>query len=175
LDEKAEELIRLVRSRAQDLYETRQLHCSEAVFSVLNSAFGGGLSQEMAIRVASAFPDGLGGSGCLCGALSGGALSLGLYLGRRSPGARDLRKALPAAKELNMRFKARFRSACCSTLCEENKKGCANLTGTAAQLAAEIILKRRPELMEAVDWAYLRNRDSRIRANLKRVSNLLRR
>ena len=96
-----EELIRLVKERAQNLFETGQLLCSEAVLAVLNRGLSGGMDDEFAIRLASTLPQGIGDSGCTCGALSGGALALGLFLGRSRPGARDRQKAMSAANDLH--------------------------------------------------------------------------
>jgi hypothetical protein len=58
-----EDLIALIRRRPENLYETHQLLCSEAVLYAINQGLKGGLSPEMAIRLASAFPEGVGGAG----------------------------------------------------------------------------------------------------------------
>jgi len=172
LDSETEKLLNLIGCKAQNLHRNRHLHCSEAVLLVLNKGLGGGLSQEIAIRLASALPDGLGGGGCICGAVSGGVLALGLFLGRSRPRARDKHKAVPAAREFHRRTQGLLGSVCCSVLKRE-KSRCVELTGSAARLAAELILQRRPELTQQADWAYLEKQDRRLMEMLDRGKMLI--
>lgn len=74
-----------VRDKARALYRSRRLMCSEAILTAVNEVFAGGLTERQAVALASALPVGLGG-GCLCGALGGAAVALGLTL---EPGARS--------------------------------------------------------------------------------------
>ncbi len=103
-----EQLALKIGKRAENLYLTGQLLCSEAVLAVMNRGLGGGLPEGMDIRLASALPVGLGNSGCTCGALSGAALAVGLFLGRDRPGALNGKQAMPAANLLHDRFKGLF-------------------------------------------------------------------
>ncbi len=123
------------------MYRTGQFLCSEAVFLVANEYLGHPLPDE-AVRLASGFPVGIGLAGCVCGALSGGVMALGLKYGRTEPGA-----ATPgmfeAAKELHDRFKARRRSVCCRVLIKDLEFGspahleqCITITG---EVAADVI------------------------------------
>jgi C_GCAxxG_C_C family probable redox protein len=162
--------------RAKNLYLTHQLLCSEAVLVVLNKVFGGGLTDDVAIRLASALPVGLGHSGCVCGALSGAALAIGLFLGRAAPGSPDKMQALEAANMVHDRFKERFGATCCRVLTKavkgNNKKHfeqCARLTGQAAEMATLIILEKRPELVPGVDTTYLAAKDSWIGSKLRHL------
>ena len=173
------DLLGLVESRARNLFMTRQLNCAEAVFLVLNKGFGGGLPEETAIRLASAMTDGLGGAGCLCGALGGGVLALGLFLGRDRAGVKDRYHAQQASRVLHDLFRDHLGSSCCRVLNKRTKKAgrspfehCKELTGIGARLAAQVILERRPGLAKNADMAYLEQVDSKIGANLKRVVNL---
>jgi C_GCAxxG_C_C family probable redox protein len=70
-------LFNLIGSRAENLFETHQLLCSEAVLFVLNEGLRGGLAAEFAIRLASGFGDGIGKTGCMCGAFAGALMGLG--------------------------------------------------------------------------------------------------
>ena len=176
-----ERLAKVASRRAENLYLTRQLRCSEAVVVALNHGLGGGLSDETAIRMASCFPDGLGGSGCLCGALGGGILALGLFLGRERPGARDKRRAGPAAKKLHDLFREAFGGTCCRVLSGKVRKNekahfqrCGDFTRAATEMTAKLILERRPELVEQADWGYLKEVESGLAPALKRVANLIR-
>ena len=79
----SEELVGLIRRRAENFVETRQLLCSEAVLYVLNQGLKGDLPPQTAIRLACAFPNGVGGAGCMCGAFSGALMALGLFVGHQ--------------------------------------------------------------------------------------------
>ncbi|HIJ36997.1 MAG TPA: hypothetical protein HPP59_06975, partial [Deltaproteobacteria bacterium] len=85
LSPEPEEVSQLAKERAKDFFVSKQLYCSEAVLVTINHGLGGGMSDELAIRLSSTLPEGLAGSGCLCGALGGAILALGLFLGRDRP------------------------------------------------------------------------------------------
>ena len=170
-----------IGERAANLFSTRQLWCSGAVLVVLNQALGGDLSQETAIRLAAGLGDGMGGSGCLCGGLNGGALALGLFLGsgRLAPGGD--RKVLEATHYLHDQFKAAFGSTCCRVLtrrdaepgAESHSRACTLRTAKAAELTAALILDQRPDLLDDIDWPYLNHKDGPIGARMKIVANRL--
>ena len=169
-------LLACIQDRAENLFLTRQLQCAEAVMVVLNQGLGGDLPMEMAVRLASALPEGLGGRGCLCGALNGGALALGLFLGRRGPGFRNGVPVRRAVGLLHDRFKAVYKATCCRVLTKSLVYGsdrhfrrCARMTGHTARLAAEILLECRPELLDRADWAYLQQTDRRLTAEVKKL------
>jgi C_GCAxxG_C_C family probable redox protein len=171
-----EEIVWLTKERACNIFLTGQLLCTEAVFSVLNRGLGGGLPPDVAVRIASALPDGLGGSGCLCGALNGGALALGLFLGRNGPGVRNGSRVRSKTRMLHQLFVERFGSPCCRVLTKKVKyqskshfQQCSELTGAAAEMAARLILETRPEVSETADWSYLKERDSKLRGTLKKL------
>ena len=122
LDPKAEELVRVAGERAHNLFMTGQLMCSEAVLAVVNRALGGeavgrhghtidsmSCLKAWVTAAASAEPS------------SGGALALGLFLGRNRPGARDKRKAMESAGSLHDSFKEEFKSTCCRVLSKKVK------------------------------------------------------
>lgn len=58
------------------------MNCSQAVFTAFAEDFG--LSEEAAVRVASAFGGGLARSGAVCGAAAGALMALGLKYGANS-------------------------------------------------------------------------------------------
>jgi C_GCAxxG_C_C family probable redox protein len=168
----------LIGQRAANLYLTRQLWCSGAALVVLNQALGGDLTQELAIRLAAGLGDGMGGSGCLCGALNGGALALGLFLGtgRLSPGGDQL--VLQATRQLHDQFKITFGAACCRVLMKSGARGtrsqnlaCAQRTAKTAELTAAQIFSHRPLLIQQTDWNYLNQKDGVIGARIKIVAN----
>jgi len=165
-----------IRSRAENLFLTRQLQCAEAVLTVLNQGLGGDLAPDMAIRLASALPEGLGRRGCLCGALNGGALALGLFLGRQGPGYRNGEVVRQTVAELHDQFKAAYKATCCRVLTKglvygsrQHFQHCAHLTGQSARMAAAIVLDRKPEMLESANWAYLQQNDHRVTAEIKKL------
>lgn len=163
-----------VRDRARNLYESRRMLCAEAVLAAVNEGFDCGLSEAQAVALTAALPVGLGGSGCLCGAVSGGAVALGLLLARepRSLSRAEIRKA---SARLHDDFKKAFGSTCCRVLCKKVKddrkahfEQCANLTAVAAGAAVSLAIELRPELGEAAAHVPL-GRDNRITALVKRL------
>ena len=170
-------LLDCIEKRAENLFLTRQLQCAEAVMVVLNQGLGGDLPPELAVRLASALPEGLGRRGCLCGALNGGALALGLFVGRHGPGYGNGRVVHRAAGQLHDQFKATFKATCCRVLTKSLIYGsdahfrhCARMTGTAARLAAAIVLDHKPERVECADWDYLNRKDHRMMAEVKKLA-----
>jgi C_GCAxxG_C_C family probable redox protein len=173
------QLALLIGKRAENLYLTGQLLCSEAVLAVMNRGLHGGLPEGMDIRLASALPVGLGNSGCTCGALSGAALALGLFLGRDHPGAFNGKPAMPAANLLHNRFKGLFGSTCCRVLSQKVKHNqkehfqqCGRITGQAAELAALLVLDKLPELADEADLGYLEAMDSWLGSKLRQVVSI---
>lgn len=176
-----EELISLIEKRARNLFITGQLMCSEAVLSVLNQGLHGGLPPEIAVRLASGLPEGLGGTGCTCGALNSGVIAIGLFLGRNKTGLLNSRKIMAVSKKLHDRFKERFGTTCCRILTKNLKRGskehfgrCAILTGFAVEMTARLIIDNKPELVAQADWVYLDKRDSKISTRIKQISNTIR-
>ncbi len=175
-----EELLSLIEKKARNLFITGQLMCSEAVLSVLNQGLNGGLPPEIAVRLASGLPEGLGGSGCICGALNSGVIAIGLFLGRNKTGLLNSRKIMAVSKKLHDRFKERFGTTCCRILTKNHKCGskehfgqCALLTGFAVEVTARLIIDNKPELVAQADWVYLDQRDSKISTRLKQITNTI--
>jgi C_GCAxxG_C_C family probable redox protein len=174
-----EQLALMIGKRAENLYLTGQLLCSEAILAVMNRGLRGGLPEGMDISLASALPIGLGNSGCTCGALSGAVLALGLFLGRDRPGAFNGKQAMPAANLLHNRFKGLFGSTCCRVLkqkAKHNPKGhfkqCAQITGQTAELAALLVLEKRPDLADGADLSYLAATDSWLGSKFRQLVNI---
>lgn len=133
--------IETARQTTEEMYRTGQFLCSEAVFMVANDYLGHPVSDDM-VRLASGFPVGMGMAGCVCGALSGGVMALGLKYGRSQPGVKTP-GMFEAAQELHDRFKARRRITCCRVLTRKFELGspdhmvqCIAITG---EVAADVI------------------------------------
>jgi C_GCAxxG_C_C family probable redox protein len=168
------EISRKIGERAGNLFQTGQLWCSGAALVALNHALGGDLAEELAVRLTSGLSDGMGGSGCLCGALNGGALALGLFLGTGCLSTEGDQRVLKATRELQDRFKAAFGSTCCRSLVKghDNVPGkdhgkCALRTAKATEFAAALILHRHPELSRRIDWGYLNQKEGIVKTRLK--------
>ena len=182
LERSNQDLEKLVQRRVENLFTTRQLECAEAVLSVLNRSFRGGLPDALAVRLASGFPEGLAGSGCLCGALSGAVMALGLYLGRNGPGLGRGQQVKSAVDVLQRDFRFIYQSNCCRVLTKGLEYGsrahqahCARISGETARIATRILLETRPELRHRVDGAYLLCQDSSAAAGLKILAGSWRR
>lgn len=181
LNHRGETLINKIRQRTENLFMTRQLMCSEAVLTVLNQGLKGGLAPEIAVRITSGLPEGFGGSGCTCGALSAGVIALGLFLGRHGPGILNNRTVYSTSRELHQRFKTKFGATCCRVLTKNIDVGtkhhfrfCARHAGEVSEQTARIVLDHEPERLELADWAYLNQTDSNMRARIKQLTNALR-
>ena len=181
-DPKVEELIARIKLRTQNLFLTKQLMCAEAVLTVMNQGLGGGLPPEMAVRLTSGLPEGVGGSGCTCGSLTGGVMALGLFLGRSGPGLRNGKPVMFNAKVLHGQFKDRFGATCCRILTKDLKWGskdhfqqCSLRAGFSAEMSARLILQKKPELIHQADRSYLDQQDSKFAAGLKKIANTIRR
>ncbi|MGE4298894.1 MAG: C-GCAxxG-C-C family protein [Desulfovibrionaceae bacterium] len=179
MTEEQQVLIDSIRERAENLYRTRQHLCTDTVLLLFNEVFDGGLSEQQIIGLTSGFAIGMGESGCLCGAVSGAAMALGLLLGEdgaysRSPAIRK------SVNQLHDQFKLAHKSTCCRVLVKPVKDDparhfdqCARLTGDAAAQAARILITQRPELMERIRSDYLDRRDSAIKGRARRIFNRL--
>ncbi|MFV0440117.1 MAG: C-GCAxxG-C-C family protein [Lachnospirales bacterium] len=142
--------IEKIAQDAADNYDTGGLFCSEAIVKSFNDNLDMGLS-DMAIRMASGFPVGVGKSKCLCGAVSGGSMILAAYFGRtEGKGPKDpvAVKCLELNNEMIAKFKERNKLTCCSVLTKgmdfgvgEHKKQCVQFTKDVAHDVAEILAR----------------------------------
>ncbi len=103
---------------------------------------------ESMIAAASGFPIGIGKSKCVCGAVSGGILTLGYFFGRTEGADPKVDKTLALANELQESFRSSHKVLCCKILTKgmdmgsgEHKDQCVSFTGEIAEKAAKIILR----------------------------------
>lgn len=175
----AEDLVAQIRERALNLYETRQLLCAEAVMVALNQGLNGGLTEAQAIAMAAPFSEAMGNSGCMCGAVSGAVLGSGPLLGKEPP-YRHREEMRDNSRALHDAFKAEYGSTCCRALSRSvrhDKKAhhqhCAEFTGKAAELAARLVIEKRPDLLHNADTEFLSERQSKFKGALSRLFRLL--
>ncbi len=119
-------------------YFNEGFSCSEAI---AKSAVDMGLADESFISIATSFSGGMS-SGCLCGAVAGSQMVLGLLHGKYQDNcARSL------AKEFYQRFTKTHKVTCCKVLSAgfkdfagtERKKHCTNLVYDCAVILDEML------------------------------------
>lgn len=176
IEEETETLLELMRAKAENLYDARRFCCSESILLVVNNSFKGDLSEEAALGLADGFCGGMGGSGCVCGALSSSIMALGLILSphRRDGLSRGEFKEI--CKKMHDRFHEKFGSTCCRVLVQdviddrkERRQFCGNLTGESAVLVGELLFEARPALRDTVDVGYLRSLDTKLGGLVKKL------
>lgn len=168
-----DEISKQIGGQAADLFASRQLWCAPALLVSVNRGLSGELSDDLAIRLSAGFGEGIGGSGCLCGSISGGIQALGLFLGNGRRSASGDKTVQKVAQRLHQAFNHRFGSTCCRVLIKDLKRGstehfrvCAQRTAFAAEYTACMILDQRPELFHYINWQFLNKNKNRAVARL---------
>lgn len=95
-------------------------HCSEAVLLAFEKFTDNEYSDSMK-RGMSAFVEGVGGAGCICGALTGGTFVLSTLGGRLSPDESTM-KLQKVVRTLHDDFRNEFSSACRRVITKNSKK-----------------------------------------------------
>lgn len=144
-----------VRKQAEGYFQRGEFFCSEAVVHTINDLLGSPF-QEDVVKLASAFPIGLGKSGCLCGAVSGGSMALGMAYGRKH-GEPMNEKMFPISAALHDHIKDKYKSTCCRVLVKgyefaspERKAHCVQITGEVAAWIAEQLMED-PEFLRKIE------------------------
>jgi C_GCAxxG_C_C family probable redox protein len=123
-----------VAAEAEALYRSGKMHCAEAVLAAVKNRFAPELPEQV-LRLAAGFGGG-SGAGCICGAVSGGTMALGLVLDG------EKKEVSPLTKELHRWFKEENRVTCCKVLTAKGKGGCVDLTASVAAKVAQMLLQR---------------------------------
>lgn len=121
--------------------------CSESIIrgayelNIINEKF----DIELLNAIASPFSGGMGGTGCLCGAVSGTQIVLGITAGRKDPNS-DPHGIRNLSRELVEKFKAKRKATCCRVLSapyKDNpvarKQNCTELVKEAAEILEGIL------------------------------------
>ncbi|TYP58545.1 C-GCAxxG-C-C family protein [Thermosediminibacter litoriperuensis] len=150
-------LIESVRRKAEGYFVRGEFFCSEAVVHTINELLGWPFPEDV-VKMASAFPIGLGKSGCLCGAVSGGAMALGMAYGRKH-GESMNEKMFQISAALHDHIKGIYKSTCCRVLVKgyeftspERKAHCVQITGEVAAWIAERLLED-PAIAQKINMA----------------------
>ncbi|MBR0093098.1 MAG: C_GCAxxG_C_C family protein [Lachnospiraceae bacterium] len=126
--------------------------CCEALMRAIKDGFQLDVPDDV-IAMSSGMSVGVGRSGCLCGALNGGIMALGMFFGRTEPkGPQDPKvvKVMGYTHELHDWFKVHNKknATCCRVLTREfdmgkgeHKEQCIWFTGLCAWKVAEIVCR----------------------------------
>lgn len=129
------ELAEQCQVEAEALYRSGKYHCAEAVLAAIRNHFRPDLPEEV-LQSVSGFGGG-SGAGCICGAVSGGTVGLGLVL------REDKKLVSHLTRELHAWFKERYGVTCCKTIRANHDKGiCPLLTGEVAGKIAEMLSRK---------------------------------
>jgi C_GCAxxG_C_C family probable redox protein len=118
-------------------------NCSEAIFLAFRDWLGLEVPREM-VCMATGMGGGLGHAGCICGALNGSAMVLGLLKGRTDKD-QNREDAYSVTREFHDRFESFFNYTCCRNLnphpfdTKEHLRNCIKITGNTAKLLAEYL------------------------------------
>ena len=124
------ELAEQCQLEAEALYRSGTHHCAEAVMEAIRRHFTPDMP-EAVVGAVSGFGGG-SGAGCICGAVSGGTVALGLVL-------HDKKATTHLTKELHTWFKEQYGVTCCKTIRQTHKGACPVLTGEVAGKIAEML------------------------------------
>ncbi|SDE15626.1 C-GCAxxG-C-C family (seleno)protein [Sporomusa acidovorans] len=127
------------KETAKDLagqYFKEGYNCAESVVRAFRDFYKLDVSDE-ALRMASGFGGGLGHAGCMCGALSGATMVLGMLQGRVNK-EQSRGPVYGSAHEFHEVFTKQFGAACCRILnphefgSQEQRRTCLKITSTTA-------------------------------------------
>lgn len=124
------ELAELCQIEAEGLYRSGRYHCAEAVLETVRRHFAAEMPESI-VGTVSGFGFG-SNSGCVCGAVSGGTVALGLAL-------KDKKETAHLTKELHTWFSEKYGVTCCKSIRKTHKGACPVLTGEVAGKIAEML------------------------------------
>ena len=124
------ELAEICQREAEALYRSGTHHCAEAVMEAIRMHFAPDVPKSV-VGTVSGFGGG-SGAGCICGAVAGGTVALGLVLD-------DKKATTHLTKELHVWFKEKYAVTCCKTIRQTHKGACPVLTGEVAGKVAEML------------------------------------
>jgi C_GCAxxG_C_C family probable redox protein len=124
------ELSKQCQQEAEQLYRSGKYNCAEAVLEVVRRHFAADVPESI-VGTVSGFGGG-SSSGCICGAVSGGTVALGLVLA-------DKKEITQLTKDLHIWFKEKYGVTCCKTIRQNHKGVCPVLTGEVAGKIAEML------------------------------------
>ncbi|WP_018289932.1 C-GCAxxG-C-C family protein [Verrucomicrobium sp. 3C] len=140
-----------VESKAEEFFAKGGFHCAESMLLAFSEALG----VPVDLRYVRGFGGGLGQSRCLCGAVNGASVFLGLVLAEERGGhqargggrdAGNHSEVDRAIQKLEALFKERYRANCCRWLTRKIEWGtpshlehCVSLTGETAKMLLQVL------------------------------------
>ncbi|WFA08195.1 C-GCAxxG-C-C family protein [Tissierella sp. Yu-01] len=144
-----DELLDRVTKDSEELFRTGTYFCSESVVQTINELLGMPYGADV-VKLASGFPIGMGKAGCLCGAVSGGQMALGMAYGRVE-GEPMPANMFEISKKLHDYIMDEYKSNCCRVITKqwkgdnfaspERKAHCITITGKVARWIANELIK----------------------------------
>lgn len=129
------ELAEICQLEAEALYRSGTYHCAEAVLEAIRKRFSPQTPAEV-VGTVSGFGGG-SGAGCICGAVSGGTVAIGLVV-------RDKKATTHLTRELHSWFKEKYGVTCCKVIRANNPKGiCPVLTGEVSGKIASMLARQQ--------------------------------
>lgn len=133
------------RNRAGDHFK-QGFNCAESIFKAFNEMCNSPMSPEV-LKLATGFGGGLGHAGCMCGALAGSTMVLGILKGRtRTDESRE--PSYELTKEFHDLFESKFGATCCRALnpypfdTPEHLRNCLKITGGTGKLLMEFLQEK---------------------------------
>lgn len=121
-------------------------NCAESIFLALRDWLGLDIPRDM-VRSLTGFGGGLGHAGCMCGALAGSAMVLGLLKGR-TLAEENSGPMYDLTREFHDCFENNFGCTCCRGLnpypfgSREHLRNCVKITGNTGQMLARFIQEK---------------------------------
>lgn len=144
-----DDLLDKVQEDAEKLFRSGTYFCSEAVLQTINELLGKPYDENI-VKLASGFPIGMGKAQCLCGAVSGGQMGLGIVYGRVE-GEPMKDKIFEVSKKLHDYIIDEYKSTCCRVITRkwqgddfkspERKEHCIAITGMVARWVANELIE----------------------------------
>lgn len=127
------ELSEKCQAEAEQLYRSGKYNCAEALLETVRRQFAPELPESI-VGTVSGFGGG-SSSGCICGAVSGGTVALGLIVA-------DKKATAHLTKDLHAWFKGKYGVTCCKVIRQTHKGVCPVLTGEVAGKVAEMLANK---------------------------------
>ena len=123
-----------VAQEAERLFRSGEMHCAEAVLAAVTHFFAPHTPDKV-VQLASGFGGG-SGAGCICGAVSGATIAMGLVM------EGDKKSVTSMTREVHRWFKEDNGATCCKILTTHGKGGCVKFTSSVAGKVAEMLLAK---------------------------------
>lgn len=144
-----EEILDRVQADGEELFRNGTYFCCESVVQTINELLGKPYDPSV-VKLSSGFAIGMGKAGCLCGAVSGGQMALGMVYGRVE-GEPMQDKMFELSKGLHDYILSEYKSTCCRVITrewrgddfksQERKNHCITITGKVARWVANEMIE----------------------------------